>query len=119
MNEDFHFEPLGDNLATEQIVIIENQIFNSMPFLEKNLGRIITYLKKENEFKNRVEIDLPFLGSNISFRVFLNNNKIVILVMNVKDSRMFGYLILKGSDFMDKENVKKFKTKIRMKGNNL
>jgi len=115
MNDGFHFEPLDDNLTTEQIVRIENQISNSMPFLEKNLGRIITYLNKENEFKNHVEIDLPFLDSNISFRVFLNDNKIVILVMNFNDSKMFGYLILNGLDFMDKENVKKFKTKIRMK----
>jgi len=71
---------------------------------------LISYIKKENNLKNHIEIDLPFFDSNICFGIFLHDGKIIISVKSYNDSDLVGYLIFNGSDYMDKEKIKKLVT---------
>jgi len=105
--ENYHFEPIPKKLYPQVIFHLEQQISKSIPFLEKNLERIVNYIKKENELNNFIEIDLPFFDSNISFSIFLHQNKIIISIKYYNDSYTVGHLILNGSDYMDIENIKK------------
>jgi len=105
--DNYHFEPIPKKLPPQQIFELKGQISKSIPFIEKNLERLVTYLKKEDNWNNFLEIDLPFFDSNISFRIVLNEGKINILVLSYNDSNLLGHLILDGSDYMDKENIKK------------
>jgi len=39
---------------------IKNQITKAIPFLEKNLDRLIQYLRTEENLNTYIEINLPF-----------------------------------------------------------
>ena len=102
----FRFEPLDEKFPPNRLLELKNQIEKSMPFLEKNLDRLLNYLKKEADFDNYIEINLPFLDSNISYKLNLYYEKIIISVMNYDDSRIFGHLLIEGYDCLDKNGIK-------------
>lgn len=102
----FRFKPLDEKFLLNRLFELNNQIEKSMPFLEKNLDRLLNYLKKEADLKNYIEINLPFLDLNISYKLNLYYEKIIISVMNYDDSRIFGHLLIEGYDCLDKNGIK-------------
>ena len=102
----YDFEPLYEDFPPKRLHELKNQISKSTPFLEKNLDRLIDYLKNEESLNNYIEINLPFFDSNISYKINLYNGKIIISVMNHDDSKIFGHLIIDGYDCLDKKGIK-------------
>ena len=109
MMDNYHFEPINDKVKREQIFEVKRHIAKALPFIEKNLERLVNYLKNEENLNNKIEIDLPIFNSNISFRIFLYEGKIITIVMNYEDLTMLGYFVKKNQDFMILEDVKKIK----------
>ena len=101
----YKFEPLDENFPQDELFELERQISKSIPFLEKNLPRLLDYLKKEDDMKNYIEINLPFFESNISFKINLFHEKIIISVMLYDDTEIFGHLIIDGYDCLDKKGI--------------
>ena len=101
----YKFEPLDENFPQDKLFELERQISKSIPFLEKNLPRLLDYLKKEDDMKNYIEINLPFFESNISFKINLFHEKIIISVMLYDDTEIFGHLIIDGYDCLDKKGI--------------
>ena len=99
-----------EQLSTNKIAKIEVQIKKSISFLDKNLDRFLSYLHKEKELGNYIEIDMPIFESNLSIKINLFYEKILISVMNHKDSEFFGSLIIEGYDCLDKESIEKIGT---------
>ena len=110
--DNYHFEPIPKKINSQQLFELKRQILQSIPFLQKNLERMVTYLKKESNLNNFIEIDLPFFDSNISFRIFMFKEKIVISVISYNDSDHLGHLIINDPNYLDIENIKKLETKI-------
>ena len=110
----FRFKPLQENFPLNRIFELNNQIGKSMPFLEKNLDRLLSYLKKEADLKNYIEINLPFLDSNISYKLVLYGEKIIISVMSHDDSKIFGNLLIEGYDCLDKNGIKELGINLMM-----
>jgi len=102
--KNFHFESLENKHVEDEI---KNEISKAIPFLEKNLDRLIQYLRTEENLNTYIEINLPFLDSNISFQINLYSGKILILVRSFDDKTFYGYLILEGYDCIEKEGLKK------------
>ena len=101
----YKFEPLDENFPQDKLFELERQISKSIPFLEKNLPRLLDYLKKEDDMKNYIEINLPFFESNISFKINIFHEKIIISVMLYDDTEIFGHLIIDGYDCLDKKGI--------------
>ena len=101
----YKFEPLDENFPQDELFELERQISKSIPFLEKNLPRLLDYLKKEDDMKNYIEINLPFFESNISFKINIFHEKIIISVMLYDDTEIFGHLIIDGYDCLDKKGI--------------
>ena len=99
---DFRFEPLTATNIDE----INRQIQNSMPLLMKNLDRFVTYLQNEATTGNYVEIDFPILGSNISYKLNLFFDKLMISVLSHDDSKILGQLFINGYDCLDISQIK-------------
>ena len=106
----YHFEPLDEKSSLRKVADLElkNQIAKSIPFLEKNLDRLLEYIKKEEDMKNYIEINLPFFDSSIAYKINRFYGKIIISVLNFDDSKIFGHLIIDGYDCLDKNGIKKF-----------
>jgi len=102
----YDFEPLFDDFPPKRLHELKNQISKSIPFLEKNLDRMIDYLKKEESLNNYIEINLPFFDSNLSYKINLYNGKLIISVMNQDDSKIFGHLLIENYDCLDKNGIK-------------
>ena len=112
---EYDFEPLDENLQSKKLTELKNQIKISMPFLEKNLDRILGYLKKEEKLKNYLEINLPILDSNISYKMNLYDKKVIITVMSYDDSKIYGHLLIDGYDCLDKKGIKEQGLKFNLK----
>ena len=67
MEKSYRFEPLFEIKPETKLLEIQNEILQSFDFLMKHLDRLVSYLKKENELKNYIEIDLPVLDLSISY----------------------------------------------------
>jgi len=102
----YTFETLYDNFPPKRLHELKKQISKSLPFLEKNLDRLLDYLKKEESLNNYIEINLPFFDSNISYKINLFSGKIIISVMAHDDSQIYGHLLLDGYDCLDKKGMK-------------
>jgi hypothetical protein len=98
----FKFEPLS-TINTDEI---NNMIKNSLPLLTKNLDRFITYLKNESDAGNYVEIDFPVLDSNISYKLNLFFDKLMVSVMHFDDSKVLGHLSIDNYDCLDTLQIK-------------
>jgi len=107
MTVQYNFEPLYDDFPPRKLVELKKQIENSIPFLEKNIDRLLDYLKKENKLENYIEINLPFLDSNISYKISLFYGKIIVSIMRYDDSVIFGHLLLDGYECLGKEEIQK------------
>ena len=105
----YEFIP-DEELSEKEIDEIKEGIEKSILFLEENLSRILSYIYKEKELGNYIEIDIPLFESNLSIKVNLFYEKILLSIMNHKDSKFFGYLIIDGIDSLDKEGIKKIAT---------
>jgi len=106
MTLEYKFEPIK-KIKELELVEIEKQISKSMPFLEKNFDRILDYIRKEDELENYIEINLPFFGSNLSFKLNLYYRKIMVSVMSHDDSEILGHLLIDGYDCLDKNEIQK------------
>ena len=102
----YSFEPIIE-IKENRLIDIEKKIEQFMPVLEKNFPRLLGYLTQEDELGNYIEINIPFLESNLSFKINLYYKKILISVMNHTDSEIFGHLILEGYDCLDKDGISK------------
>ena len=107
MTVNYQFEQLDEKFPSDKLLELKRQITKSIPFLEKNLDRILEYLRKEDSLKNYIEINLPFLDLNISYKINLYSQKIIITVMNYNDSNIFGHLLIDGYDCLNKKEIKK------------
>jgi len=107
MKFDYTFEPISLSLRPQRIEEINKQIEKSMPLLENNIDRLIGYIKKENELENYIEINLPFFDSNLSYKINLYYGKLMISVMNQIDSEIFGHLLIKNYDCLNKNEIQK------------
>ena len=107
MTLNYTFEPLYKDFPEKQLLELQQQISNSIPFLEKHLDRMIEFLKKEESLENYVEVNLPFFESNISYKLNLFHGKLIISVMLFDDSKIFGHLIIDNYDCLDKTKIKK------------
>ena len=105
MNFIYKFEPLDENFPQDELFELERQISKSIPFLEKNLPRLLDYLKKEDDMKNYIEINLPFFESNISFKLNFYHKKLIISVMLYDDTEIFGHLLIDEYDCLDKKGI--------------
>jgi len=117
MTLSYKFEPLDENFPQNKLFELERQISKSIPFLEKNLPRLLDYLKKEDGMKNYIEINLPFFESNISFKLNLFHEKIIISVMLYDDTAIFGHLLIDGYDCLDKKGIIELGGKLKIEGN--
>ncbi len=105
MTLSYKFEPLDENFPQNRLFELERQISKSIPFLEKNLPRLLDYLKKEDDMKNYIEINLPFFESNISFKLNFYHKKLIISVMLYDDTEIFGHLLIDEYDCLDKKGI--------------
>ena len=94
-------------IKENRLIDIEKKISQFIPILENNFPRLLDFLKKEEKMGNYIEINMPFLESNLSFKFNLFYKKILISVMNHTDSEIFGHLIIEGYDCLDKEGISK------------
>ena len=102
----YHFEPIKKMLKSN-LNEINKEISQSLPILEANLDRLLEYIKKEEERNIYIEIDLPMLDSNLSFKLNRFYKKNLISVMNNTDSEIFGHLIINGYECLDSKELKK------------
>jgi len=112
----YKFEPLDENFPQNELFELERQISKSIPFLEKNLPRLLDYLKKEDDMKNYIEINLPFFESNISFKLNFYHKKLIISVMLYDDTEIFGHLLIEGYDCLDKKGILELGGNLKVKG---
>lgn len=106
MTLNYKFEPLDLNMSNDEIVEIEKQISNATHLLENNLNRLLEYLKNEEQKNNYIEIDMPFLESNLSFKFNLYFEKLMVSVMRYDDSKILGQLIIDGFDCLGINEIK-------------
>jgi len=106
MTLNYKFEPLNPKMSNDEIVEIEKQISNATHFLENNLNRLLEYLKNEEQKNNYIEIDMPLLESNLSFKFNLYFGKLMVSVMNYDDSKILGQLTIDGFDCLDINEIK-------------
>jgi len=106
MTLNYKFEPLNPKMSNNEIVEIEKQISNATHLLENNLNRLLEYLKNEEQKNNYIEIDMPFLESNLSFKFNLYFGKLMVSVMNYDDSKILGQLTIDGFDCLDINEIK-------------
>ena len=106
MTISYTFESLKEILPPTKLMEIENEISESISFLEKNLNRLLDYLKKENDLGNYIEIDLPVLNLSISYRLNLFYDKLMVSVVSWDNSEIFGHLILKEYDCLDLKGIR-------------
>jgi hypothetical protein len=102
----YSFEPLN-RISGPSSTEIENEINESFPILEKNLGRLLDYLKKEQEYQNYIEIELPILHLGISYKLSILYEKIVITVMKWNSSEIYGHLLIENYDCIGQKDIKK------------
>ena len=102
----YQFEP-NEKIAKSNLNEINKEISQSLPILEANLDRLLEYIKKEEERNIYIEIDLPMLDSNLSFKLNRFYKKNLISVMNHTDSEIFGHLIINGYECLDSKELKK------------
>jgi len=120
MSISYRFEPIMDRKEWEKegqitrLNELERQISKSIPFLEKNLDRLLEYIKKEDSLKNYIEISLPFFDSNISYKFNLYSGKWIISVMSFEDSVIYGHLLIDGYDCLDKKGIKDLGLKVKI-----
>ena len=112
----YRFELLDEKTPPNNPPEFESQIAKSMPFLEKNLDRLLEYIKKEEGMKNYIEINLPFFDSNIAYKISRFYGKVIISVLKYDDSRIYGHLLIDGYDCLDKNGIKKLGTWSEHKG---
>jgi len=125
----YQFEPINQELKPKQITELDRKISNSMPFLEKNFERLLNYLKKEEEFGNYIEINLPKTDSDLFFKLNLYKGKIIISVIKLSSKtqgetqedeiiafdptkkspnyEIVGHLLIDGFDCLGKEEIRK------------
>ena len=116
----YKFESLYENFPSKSLNEIKSQISKSIPFLEKNLDRLLWYLKKEDNFKNYIEINLPFFDSNLSYKINLYYGKIIISVMKHDDTLILGHLLIDGYDCLDKNGIEELGLNMKvLKGKNV
>jgi len=106
MTLNYKFEPLDLNMSNDKKVEIEKQISNATHLLENNLNRLLEYLKNEEQKNNYIEIDMPFLESNLSFKFNLYFEKLMVSVMRYDDSKILGQLIIDGFDCLGINEIK-------------
>jgi len=106
MTLNYKFEPLNPKMQPIKIVEIEKQISNATHLLENNLNRLLEYLKNEEQKNNYIEIDMPFLESNLSFKFNLYFEKLMVSVMNYDDSKILGQLVIDSFDCLDINEIK-------------
>jgi len=106
MTLNYKFEPLNPKMSNDEIVEIEKQISNATHLLENNLNRLLEYLKNEEQKNNYIEIDVPFLESNLSFKFNLYFEKLMVSVMRYDDSKILGQLIIDGFDCLGINEIK-------------
>jgi len=107
MINNHRFEPLNEKFTPEQITELEKKISKSIPFIEKNLSRLVDYLKKEEEADNYIEINLPKLDSDLCFKLNLYYGKILVSVMRASNYEIVGHLLINGFDCLDAKEIKK------------
>jgi len=107
MTLNYTFESLFKDFPEKKLLELQQQISNSIPFLEKHLDRMIEFLKKEESLKNYVEVNLPFFESNISYKLNIFYGKLIISVMLFDDSKIFGHLIIDNYECIGKKEIKK------------
>ena len=107
MENNYRFEPINEELTTEQVNELEKKISKSISFLEKNLSRLGDYLKKEEEAANYIEINLPKLDSELCFKLNLYCGKIIVSVMKGSNYEIVGHLLINGFDCLDKNEIKR------------
>ena len=112
----YEFIP-NTKLSDNKVIEIKEKIEKSVLFLENTFGRCLSYLYKEKELDNYIEIDLPLFESDITIKINLFYEKILVSVMNHKDSEFFGYLIIEGFDCLDNESIKEIGKNISPKFN--
>jgi len=116
----YKFESLYENFPPKSLHEIKNQISKSIPFLEKNLDRLLDYLKKEDNLNNYIEINLPLFDSNLSYKINLYYGKIIISVMKHDDTLILGHLLIDGYDCLDKNGIEELGLNMKvLKGKNI
>jgi len=106
MTLNYKFEALNPKISKAELVEIEKQISNATRLLETNLNGLLEYLKNEEQKNNYIEIDMPFLESNLSFKFNLYFEKLMVSVMNYNDSKILGQLIIDGFDCLGINEIK-------------
>ena len=107
MQNNYHFDPISEELTSEQILEFEKNISKSVPFMEKNLKRLLNYLKKQEEAGNYIEINLPKLDSELCFKLNLYCGKIIVSVMKGSNYEIVVHLLINGFDCLDKNEIKR------------
>ncbi len=106
MANSFQFEPIREISEDTKIDLeIANQKF--VEFLSENFSRFKEYFLTEEKLGNYIEIDIPLLGTNFSYKINQFYGRFMISVLDHKDSKIFGHLLLDGYDFLDSETIRK------------
>jgi len=139
MKNNYHFEPINKELTSEQVNELEKKISKSISFIEKNLTRLSNYLKNEEEAGNYIEINLPKLDSELSFKINLYYGKIIISIICSRtktgeqiqeepkdvlfnplktgpDYEIVGHLMIDGLDCLAKDDIKRLGSLLNSKG---
>jgi len=77
--------------------------------LLQKLPKLYDFLKKENEAGNGIEIHVPFFEVNSTVILSILKKKILISILDHKDSKVYGNLLVDGYDCVSIDELKKLK----------
>jgi len=102
----YKFEPTDEKFSPTKILEIEQEIHQSIEFLQKHLERLLDYLKAEKNLGNYIEISLPVLDLSITYKINLFYDKILISVFKYDFSEFYGYVLFEDLDCLDSKKLK-------------
>jgi len=105
--DSYIFEPLGILNPPFKKLEIENEIQHSIPYLIKNLERIMIFLSQEHNIGTYLEVELPILDMSITYKISFYFNKLLISVLRYDSTEFYGHIILPNYDCLKLDDIKK------------